>query len=171
MIRCTPISKNKLKSIAVEFRKRFHVECLAFPVLDIIEDLHCTGLLNLQIVEDADLKLTKDQLALYELKTNTMYVKLSVYNEALNNIGRSRFTLAHELSHYLLLYVLKFDVEETEVDVKPYEDPEWQANYLAGELLAPSQETVDFSVDNYMEKCLLSEECAIVLKKKREKKN
>ena len=167
MIKCSPTSKKKLASLAIEFRKKFNVIGLVFPVLEIIEQLHCDGLLNLEVLEDNDLKFKENQLAFYELNSNTMYVKLSVYIEALNNIGRSRFTLAHELSHYLLLYVLKFHTEETNDEVKAYEDPEWQANYLAGELLAPTGGTKGFSVDDYIEKCLLSEECAIVLWDKR----
>lgn len=167
MIKCSPTSKKKLASLAIEFRKKFNVIGLVFPVLEIIEQLHCDGLLNLEVLEDNDLKFKENQLAFYELNSNTMYVKLSVYVEALNNIGRSRFTLAHELSHYLLLYVLKFNTEETNDEVKAYEDPEWQANYLAGELLAPTGDTIGFSVNDYIEKCLLSEECAIVLWDKR----
>lgn len=167
MIKCSPTSKKKLASLAIEFRKKFNVIGLELPVLEIIDKLHCDGLLNLEVLEDNDLRFNENQLAFYELNSNTMYVKLSVYIEALNNIGRSRFTLTHELSHYLLLYVLKFKTEETNDEVKAYEDPEWQANYLAGELLAPTVNTIGFSVNDYIEKCLLSEECAIVLWDKR----
>lgn len=167
MIKCSPTSKKKLASLAIEFRKKFNVIGVIFPVMEIVDKLHCDGLLNLEVLEDDDLIFNENQLAFYELNSNTMYVKLSVYIEALNNIGRSRFTLAHELSHYLLLYVLKFNTEETDGEIKAYEDPEWQANYLAGELLAPTACTKGFSVDDYIEKCLLSEECAIVLWDKR----
>lgn len=165
----TPVSKKKLKDLAIKFRNDFGVQGLLFPVLDIIDDLHCQGLINLLIVDDDCELLSSDEIALYELNSNTMYIKYSVFQEASNDVGRSRFTLAHELSHYLLLYVLNFEVIETNDEIKAYEDPEWQADNLAGELLAPYELTKDFTASEYMNKCLLSEECAIVLWDKRRK--
>ncbi len=167
--KCTPVSKKKLKDLAIKFRNDFGVMGYVFPVLEIIDNLHCQGLINLLIVDNKCELLKDDEIALYELSSNTMYIKYSVYEEASNDVGRSRFTLAHELSHYLLLYVLKFGVAETNTEIKAYENPEWQANYLAGELLAPEDMTLGFSVKDYIEKCLLSEECAIVLWDKRRK--
>ena len=167
--KCQPTSRKKLKSLAIEFRNKFSVNQLVFPVFEIIDNLYNDGLINLLILDDTDSKLKKDELALYELSSNTMYLKLSVYEEAVNNVGRSRFTLTHGLLHYLLLYVLKFNLIETTDEIKTYEDSEWQANYLAGELLAPEKLTKDFTVDDYMNKCLLSEECSIVLWDKRRK--
>lgn len=167
--KCTPVSKNRLKNLALEFRQKFGINELFFPVLDILDNLHCDGLLNLEIVEDVDKRLSENELALYSLNSNTMFVKLSVYEEALNDVGRARFTLTHELSHYLLLKVLGFETISCDGEIKPYEDPEWQANYLAGELLAPDSLTEGFDVLNYINKCCLSEECAIVLWDKRRK--
>lgn len=165
--KCTPISREKIKKLALDFRKQFDVNSLVFPIIEIIDSLHCQELLSFMIISDDDKLLSNDELALYDLNSNVMYIKESVYLEALNGIGRSRFTLTHELSHYLLLYVMKFEVNDTIDEVKPYEDPEWQANYLAGELLAPYDMTKDFTVNDYIEKCLVSEECAIVLWDKR----
>ena len=167
--KCTPVSKNKLKNLAVEFRRNFGVKELVFPVLDIIEELHGNGIINFLIIDDSDSKLEVNQIALYEVDTNTMYVKLSVYEEALQDIARSRFTLTHELAHYILLHLLKFEIIPTFEEIKAYEDPEWQANYLASELLAPSEDTLHFTVTDYMNKCVVSEECAIVLWDKRRK--
>ena len=169
MYKCTPISKKKLKELALLFRKEFEVEEVMFPVLDVIEKIYFDGLINMQIIEDFSQMLSENELALYDLSSNTMYIKECVYKEAINNVGRYRFTLAHELSHYLLLNVLKFEVKETNEEIKVYEDPEWQANYLAGELLAPEDKTLGYTVSDYMNKCLLSEECAIVLWDKRRK--
>ena len=167
MKKCSPTSKEKLKNIAIKFRKEFDVNTLAFPVIEIIDKLHCKGLLNLFIVNEDDSIMKKDELAFYELNSNSMFVKEHVYLEAIENIGRARLTLTHELSHYLLLYVLKFEVTETKEEIKTYEDPEWQANYLASELLAPRDLTQGFNVQDYISKCNISEECAIVIWNKR----
>ena len=82
--KCIPLSKAKIQNLAMDFRDKFGVKELVFPVLDIINDLHCDGLINLLIIENDDNRLSKNELALYELNTNTMYIKLSVYEEALN---------------------------------------------------------------------------------------
>lgn len=165
--KCSPTSKKKLAKIAIEFRKKYCHSELVFPIFEIVNSFHDEGLLNIIVLDDNSSILEDNQLALYVPKDNIIYIRLSVYEEASQNVGRSRFTLTHEFAHYLLLNVMKFDMVLTEEEIKPFEGPEWQENYLASELLAPEEMTKGFSVSDYMNKCLLSEECAIVLWDKR----
>jgi Zn-dependent peptidase ImmA (M78 family) len=99
-----------------------------------------------------------------------IYIKESVYHEAASNIGRSRFTLAHELSHFILLTVKEFEIKKTDTKPVCYKDPEWQANTLASELLVPYYETQNMTVEEITTSCNVSEECAIVVYRKRQKK-
>ena len=69
-----------------------------------------------------------------------------VYNGIAENNPRCLFTGAHEIAHVILhsnqlknralidLITNGFNRKE---DIKPYEDPEWQANYMAGAILMP----------------------------------
>ena len=78
--------------------------------------------------------------ALMPVRGGTMFIEASLLDEE-NLYGRLRFTLAHELSHYLLhksmfsgtgtaaaLYEIETDEDATE----------WQANYLAQAILMPN---------------------------------
>jgi len=58
----------------------------------------------------------------------------TVYDGACCGNPRDRFTIAHEIGHLLLHTPDKISFARAE-KIKKYEQPEWQANTFAGELL------------------------------------
>lgn len=58
------------------------------------------------------------------------------YEEAMRSQRRPQFTLAHELGHLLLHCRKPFQMARGVV--KPFADPEWQADTFAGAFLAPA---------------------------------
>lgn len=66
-------------------------------------------------------------------------IREDVYLGACNGNGRDRFTLAHELGHYLLHNKdnVKLARRDSGVPNKIYENSEWQADTFAAELLMP----------------------------------
>ena len=72
--------------------------------------------------------------------TNTIQVKESVYVGATLGNPEDRFTLAHEMGHAFLFhgYINNNYVCKEEEEIPTKEDPEWQADTFAKELLAPS---------------------------------
>lgn len=66
-----------------------------------------------------------------------IYIREDVYNGACRGCGRDRFTMAHELGHYLLHRAIPTGLARSaSVDNVPsYCDPEWQASAFAGEFL------------------------------------
>ena len=99
---------------------------------EIVEDFH------FEIVEDSFL----DVLALTRPDQWHMQVRQSVYDSAMADDGRHRFTLAHEVGHLFLhqgaeAYARRASYTQTH---KAYEDSEWQADYFAAELLMPYEE-------------------------------
>lgn len=66
-------------------------------------------------------------------------IRESVYNQAVNGDYRHRFTLCHELGHYLMHGVQNIVFPRSKLKPFPFEDPEWQANTFAGELLVPPE--------------------------------
>lgn len=165
-----PTSINKLRDIAMDFRHKHNIKQIYFPIYEIIDELYLDNLLNVIIVEDEDYTvLKKFEYASYEIKTNTIYIRYSVYQSASNGDGEARFTLAHELSHYLLLNVYDFGIFKTNENIKSFENPEWQADNLAFELLAPRNLTIDYSVNDYVENCKITKACAKYIFYKRNK--
>lgn len=91
---------------------------------------------NLSIEETFEL-LDSEEGCLW-MRSDSQYIIL--YNDAVDNTGRIRFTLAHELGHYLLKHnektkktlLARYSLTSEEYDVF-----EKEANYFAKRLLAP----------------------------------
>lgn len=169
MIKTNPLSVKDISLIASSTRKKYNVKSDdAFPILEYIDYLFGEGLLSIQLLDDNDPYLDKNTPAVYNTKDNFIYIKESVLTEIEEGNYRSNFTLAHELFHYLQHQVLGFEFEEVE-DRKTYEDPEWQANCYAGELLLPTDYlNMD---DEYLSKhFMVSMECVLTRKVKTKKR-
>lgn len=158
-----PTSRLELISIAKDCKTVWKIEELFFPIIKIYDDLMDAKKLFYLVVEDSD-PIFKDEneLAYYSYNENLVYIKESVWMEAEQNIGRSRFTLTHELCHYLLIRVLGFGYKEVQKEPVKYKDPDWQADFLAGALLMDFDKTEGMSVSELIDLCKVSEEAAIV---------
>ena len=169
MIKTNPLSVKDISLIASNTRKKYNIKPDdAFPILEYIDYLFGEGLLSIQLIDDNDPLLDKNTPAVYNAKDNFIYIKVSVLEEIECGNYRSNFTLAHELFHYLQHQVLGFEFKEVE-DRKTYEDPEWQANCYAGELLLPTDYlSMD---DEYLSKhFMVSMECVLTRKVKTKKR-
>lgn len=108
-----------------------------FPIAEFIE----------KIVQDIDDDLYFGVLSKEEMGENhgltnpvnkTIFIREDVYENALKGNGRDRFTIAHELGHYLMHTSDDIVFTRNSEKLKPYEDSEWQANTFASELLMPN---------------------------------
>lgn len=104
-------------------------------------------------------------------------MKESVLEELENHEYRANFTLAHELFHYFQCQVLGFEFEEV-ANCRSFEDPEWQADEFAAQLLVPTKYIVgDCDTRLLAEVFNVSESCVVTrklyyerrLKRKKEK--
>ena len=92
---------------------------------------------------------------------NLMRIREDVYINASNDIGRDRFTLAHEVGHFILHGEGRVALARTnEENIPAYRKPEWQANTFAGELLIPAHLIKGKSEDNIAEICKVSLQAA-----------
>lgn len=87
-----------------------------------------------------------------------IYLREDVYDGACRGIGRDRFTLAHEISHYILHKpgMVSYARLEQGKKLETFRDPEWQANTLAGELLIPIELIQGMSPDEIASRCGVS---------------
>ncbi|MEG2562140.1 MAG: ImmA/IrrE family metallo-endopeptidase [Clostridia bacterium] len=161
------VSKLELQVFAAEIRAFF--ECgndFVFPVLQILDTMARDDKFNgfdYELRDDANDLFCDNQLAIFDYNKNVLYIKESVFDEAAQDIGRARFTICHEIAHWFLFFVYGY-APTAEVEKRPpaYQDVEWQANYLAGELLAPLQMCQGLNALDLQERFLVSPECAIV---------
>lgn len=128
-------SKIFIRHLANEIRKILHLnndekidvirvlEFLVIPCFD----------LKLEIVEKKDMI---DKYAEYEPINKILRVREDTYENALNENGRDRFTIVHEIGH-IFLHSNKVSMARSSEKIPIYCDPEWQANTFARELLCP----------------------------------
>ncbi|MFA6667364.1 MAG: ImmA/IrrE family metallo-endopeptidase [Bacilli bacterium] len=160
---CAPTNKFQLKKYATNIRSMFKCDKLKFPIIDVLDMMQDNEEFlgfEYEIMDDNDPVFMDGELAKYDFSSNTMFIKESQFNGACDDDPRCRFTLTHELSHFFLMEVTGRHPIDTEEKPMAYQDPEWQANCLAGYLLVPPEETKGMSVEEIEKECVVSPECA-----------
>ncbi len=152
----SPMSRKRIREVAKNFRQLFGLEdVLYFPIVRFIE--WCLPQLGLDY-EVLTVGEMNDTYGLTNTKRNILYIREDVYLRAIEGNPRDRFTLCHELGHFLLHTPDR--VSFARGDIPAYRDPEWQANVFAGELMAPYHLTNYMSVDEIMDRCGMSRQAA-----------
>lgn len=97
--------------------------------------------------EKKDMRI--DSHAYTDPDNNEIVIREDIYDRARNGEGRDRFTIAHEIGHFILHNTKLLTLTRTYPNekIKPYEDVEWQADSFAGELLCPACALKKMSVE------------------------
>lgn len=118
------------------------------------------------LIEDAEASTVVYGNDLKEEKEIYICIPESIYLNATSvKRLRARFTITHELAHVLLHSDKQTTLYRDKMgDVDPiynkYVDPEWQADELAAEILAPVNECIGLSTLEIMQKFEISKEAA-----------
>lgn len=153
------LSRMKIRELARHVRKISGYEKEPFfPIVHFIELVlgdPDNPEFNFEIVEPWEME---DMYGTTNTGTNTMKIRSDVYERAVEGVPRDRFTLCHELGHYLLHRpeVMSY----ARGSIPRYKDPEWQANTFAGELMAPYDIVKDMSVEQIASACGMSMQAA-----------
>jgi len=134
------LGKNDLKKAAEEFNAKYNPEkAVPVPIDSIIESR-----LNIDIVPMAGLKEELDNDGFISRDFTTIHIDQNIY---FNVDVRYRFSLAHELGHFILHKEIYRDLNYStvedwadtyeEIDSDDYGKLEFQANHFAGCLLIP----------------------------------
>lgn len=152
----SPMSRRNLREYVYQFRKICGMENeLKFPVVHFIE------LALPQLGFTCEIVPVNEMGNVYGV-THTgrkvMRIREDVYDGAVEGNPRHRFTLCHELGHFLLHTPDR--VSFARGDVPVYMSPEWQANVFASELMAPYDLVKDMNVKQIADQCGMSLEAA-----------
>lgn len=132
-----PISRREIRRFACEIRKSLGLENIAyFPIMEFLE------LILPKIMPGFELEiLSQEEMGELHGKTcpadKKIYLRQDVYDRACEGQGRDRFTVAHELGHLFYHVPQNIVLARSNCEVRICENPEWQANTFAGELLVP----------------------------------
>lgn len=166
-----PKSKSQIAQYANYVRHQFNMQDPYVNIVRLVEILFPKFIpdYNFRVVNDEDSDVDmRGVLAYTEAKDGkiTVYVRESIYDEALQDKGRARFTLAHECGHVLmhcnenviLKRIEKFD--KLSISIINERNPEWQADQFAAELLAPLSMIRGMTVYEIMDTFKVSHTCA-----------
>ncbi|KIQ93901.1 hypothetical protein LH47_02051 [Anoxybacillus thermarum] len=134
-----PTSRRNIRELANTIRKLAGMyNEKYFPVVEFLEWglPELDSLFTLEIVSPGEMK---NEYAVTYPKKHLIRIQEDVYERAISGSGRDRFTIAHEIGHYIMHRPGSIALARSlnVGSVPPYKDPEWQANTFAGELLAP----------------------------------
>lgn len=133
-----PRSRDQIIEAALALRRALRITKPMFPILQVVEVLlpeHDPDF-SFEVKEQVELG---EQHGLTRPELKEMWIREDVYEGARHGVGRDRFTIAHELGHYLL-----HNEPGLARTMKPrgsfpvYKCSEWQANSFAGALLIPT---------------------------------
>lgn len=164
-----PLSRKTIRENALRLRKELNITTPYFPIVEFGEAMYQIGI-DMDVISDEDWCKSFDPKchAFYDLIQKRINIRESIYLGACNDIGRDRFTLAHEVAHALLLSKNKVFLRRSfdGQPALPCVDPEWQASCYAGELLMPYDLCRDMSIKEIMDQCRVSEAAARCQKNK-----
>jgi Zn-dependent peptidase ImmA (M78 family) len=158
--RSEPISRQTLRNIAHAVRCALGLsKIIYFPILQILDCVHLFVPGSNYEILPAD-KMEKH--AEIDVVKKTIYIREDIYLGACNGNGRDRMTISHEFSHLILINVLGFKFSRTfsNKKLKAYEDPEWQAKCLAGELMMNSELILGMDANEIVSNCGVSKDAA-----------
>lgn len=154
--RVTAMATTDIRTIAKAFRKCCGLQnCRKVPVITILEKI--LG----KIYPEFEWSVVSESEMSEEGKTypgvNEIRIRQDVYVNACKDDGRARFTIMHEIGHFILHSTQRIALCRLENGEKlpAYEDPEWQANTFAAECL------MDVDVIRGMDVMQISEVCGV----------
>lgn len=157
-----PKSRIDLRRIAKQFRKYLGLDDKKyFPIVEVLEIMpKVFKEFSFEIVEDGE--LPPEEHADTDIKTGHVRIKESVYDGACAGNGRDRMTIAHEISHFLEIFVMEFKLSRnfSNDKIESYRDPEWHAKCLAGEIMIPAHLMRDADIATIVEVCGVTEDAA-----------
>lgn len=159
LYKAKPLSRRNLESMAEKFREILGLtNALRIDVISILEN--ALPIIDtefyLDIVPDKEL----DAHARAYPEDHTIKIRESIYDGARRGNGRDRFTIVHEIFHFIWHDSEGISLARNPEAVKLYENPEWQADVFAGAFLMPSRLIRGKSVSEVMEECGVSKSAA-----------
>lgn len=159
--KASPISRKERRNFAMRIRRLVSmVDYYNFPIVEVFELFSNIGIFNFEILSKVEMENKCGETFPKERHIN---IREDIYEKACNGDPFSKTTLAHELYHLFFHdeeTISLCRIDGTSTAIKVYEDPEWQANCFAGELLVSKQLVENLTVEEVVKKCEVSKTMA-----------
>lgn len=155
------MSREEIESLARRIRAKFKCTDLYFDIIRFVEYVlpSIDSSFCYEYVDSA--YLPANTYAFYDPHDNIMRISSDVYENAIKDIGRDRFTIAHEVGHYFL-HRNNIALARSKSSVPAYRNPEWQANVFASALLIPVDKTKFMTPEEIQVSCKVSYQAACI---------
>ncbi len=159
-----PVSREDIRRFIRDLKRKVGLEYeLYFPILPFVENVLPLLIPDFQFEVAPVDEMGGKHGETYPSK-NIMRIREDVYLRAAAGEGRDRLTIAHEVGHLFMheddsIALCRLAPDE---QLKPFEDPEWQADAFGGELLASSYLIKGMTEREVQEKCGVSSSAAHV---------
>lgn len=134
-----PISRESLANAAITVRNAFGItDSSKFPIVEFMELILPKTLPRFSF-EIRSAEEMEGKYGMTILAEQKIVLSEEIYDRACKEDGFARFTIAHEIAHLLLhtpQNICLYSLQEGK-KLEAFENPEWQANTFAAELLAP----------------------------------
>lgn len=158
-----PLPRTELRSLAKAIRRFWHLEnTLYLPVIAILENVMPLAFPFLSYEYVSKDEFAEKKHGETDIVNHIIRIREDIYYGALNGNGRDRMTIMHEIAHYLLLVICGIKLERNfdNQNIATYQDPEWQAKALAGEIMCPHDLIKFLPADEIALKCGVSRQAA-----------
>lgn len=138
----------------------------AFPIIEVLE--YAVPMLMPDFYFGVADAATLNGAEAFKTSDNKILVREDVYEDALMDQGRARFTLAHELGHLILhpVTILQRKATPPGMRLKTFHNPEWQADAFASAILMPRHIVQDMPIEEIVQLFKVSRSAATVRKDK-----
>lgn len=165
-----PMTRNELRQMAKDLRKLLCLENARYiNVVHLIENVLPLLYRRYKLsVEVLPTQAMGKNHALTNPRSGQICIREDVYDGACRGLGRDRFTIIHELAHFLLHDGIAIGLARVGIDevIPAYCDPEWQANAFAGEFLMDHDIIRNMTVEEVATQCGVSLQAARFQKSK-----
>jgi transcriptional regulator with XRE-family HTH domain len=158
-----PMSRAAIQDFAERVRDVFiEVDQIKFPILEVLE-FAMPKIFDGFHVDVCSHEIMGDDEGRVLSGTNCIMLREDVYDAACGGQGRARFTVCHELGHFLLHREIMM-ARNREERHPVYRDAEWQADFFAGSLLLSARHVSRFlNSDDAAKHCGMSRAAARVM--------
>ena len=148
-------SRYGIRYIAKTIRRYLGIENAVYVDVVALLDILSRSIPKFSYEIVANNKLPKKVFATTDVKTGKIRIKQRIFNKACDGDGFARFTIAHEIGHFVTLVLLGFQLTRTfdNNKPKPFNDPEWQADCFAGEFLMSYDVVKNYSEKELVDNC------------------
>jgi hypothetical protein len=132
------MKRTQIRGWAMGVRSAFECQQPWFPIVEVVE-YRLADFDQDYVFEVGDAAELGDRHGITIPSEHRIIIREDVYDGACRDVGRDRFTMAHELGHYILHHTVGLERRRavSRDSIKPWLSSEWQADAFAGELLMP----------------------------------